>query len=78
MPIYEYNCPACGHAFEVLIRGKTDQPARCPACGKGKPAKVLSAFAVPSTAFKTAAQRCGSCQSGRGACPSEGSCCGSH
>lgn len=30
MPIYEYRCTACGHAFEALVRG-SEAPA-CPEC----------------------------------------------
>ncbi|HEX9580664.1 MAG TPA: zinc ribbon domain-containing protein [Gemmatimonadales bacterium] len=30
MPIYEYACQACGHEFEILVRGQVT-PA-CPSC----------------------------------------------
>jgi len=30
MPIYDYNCKSCGHAFETLVRSNT-VPA-CPKC----------------------------------------------
>jgi putative FmdB family regulatory protein len=40
MPIYEYACKKCGHAFEELIRG-SEQPV-CPACGKGGAERQLS------------------------------------
>ena len=46
MPLYEYECSACGHRFE-LIRRFSDPPAdTCPACGKGPLNKLLSAPAV--------------------------------
>ena len=35
MPTYEYECPHCGHAFE-LFQKITDQPLKkCPKCKKG-------------------------------------------
>lgn len=30
MPIFEYDCDACGHEFELLLRGS--DTAACPAC----------------------------------------------
>ena len=45
MPLYEYDCTACGHAFEALVFG-AEKP-KCPQCGKA-PTKRLSAFAVTS------------------------------
>ena len=34
MPMYEYQCTACGHRFEV-IQKFSDQPVKkCPKCGK--------------------------------------------
>ena len=48
MPIYEYQCRACGHGFEKLVRG-ADQPA-CPACDSGDVERLLSSFGVSSDA----------------------------
>jgi putative FmdB family regulatory protein len=46
MPLYEYECPACGHRFE-LIQRFADPPAEtCVACGQGPVHKLLSAPAV--------------------------------
>ena len=43
MPIYEYACEACGHAFEALQK-VSDKPLRkCPECGKPKLRKLVSA-----------------------------------
>jgi len=43
MPIYEYRCDACGHQQEFLQR-MTDAPLKkCPACGKSRLKKLLSA-----------------------------------
>ncbi len=44
MPIFEYACRACGHAFEALVRA-ADTPA-CPACTSQDLEKLLSAVAV--------------------------------
>lgn len=45
MPLYEYECEACGHRFEV-IRKFSDPPLEdCPACG-GKVRKLLSSPAI--------------------------------
>lgn len=43
MPIYEYQCQACGHNLEA-IQGFNDKPLKeCPACGKAKLNKLMSA-----------------------------------
>lgn len=35
MPIYEFNCPSCGHVFERKRPvTKAGQGARCPECNK--------------------------------------------
>jgi putative FmdB family regulatory protein len=46
MPIYEYRCEACGHAFEKLIRNAGDLPDTCPECGRNKLKKQFSSFAA--------------------------------
>ena len=41
MPIYEFRCPKCGHATE-LIR-KMDEPLPpCPKCGEPEMQKLIS------------------------------------
>ncbi len=46
MPLYEYECAACGHRFE-LIQRFSDAPAdTCTACGSGPVHKLLSAPAI--------------------------------
>src|SRR5258706_8231113 len=43
MPIYEYRCAACGHQ-EDHLRKMSDAPlTKCPACGKKKYEKQLTA-----------------------------------
>jgi len=46
MPIYEYQCRACGQSFEALVRS-ADQPA-CPACDSQDIERLLSSFGVSS------------------------------
>jgi len=43
MPIYAYQCQACGHDFEVMQKMSDPAPAACPTCGKGEVRKQLSA-----------------------------------
>jgi putative FmdB family regulatory protein len=43
MPIYDYNCKACGHAFEALVRS-SDTPT-CPECGSTDLEKCVSTLA---------------------------------
>jgi putative FmdB family regulatory protein len=43
MPIYEYQCQACGHEYEALQK-ISDQPlTQCPACHKSELVKKISA-----------------------------------
>jgi putative FmdB family regulatory protein len=32
MPIYEYRCGACGHAFDALEKMSASADKECPAC----------------------------------------------
>lgn len=48
MPMYEYQCTACGHRFEV-IQKFSDQPVKkCPHCGKAGKAveRLVSSSAI--------------------------------
>ena len=49
MPLYEYECGACGHRFETIQRFSDPPVDVCPACGKGPVNKLLSA---PAFHFK--------------------------
>jgi len=69
MPIYEYSCSTCNHAFEHLHRTLGEPLPDCPACGASKPTKQFSAFSATVTA--STPDHCS-----MGTCPS-GSCCGS-
>ena len=43
MPIYEYRCGACGQEHEVLQKVSEPPLKKCPACGKPKLQKLISA-----------------------------------
>lgn len=46
MPLYEFKCDKCGHRFEVLMSGSSENPKACPSCGAAAPQKLFSSFAV--------------------------------
>jgi putative FmdB family regulatory protein len=48
MPLYEFECRACRHSFETLVRGR-EQPS-CPSCGAQDIERLLSSFGVGSEA----------------------------
>lgn len=43
MPIYEYECKACGHRQEAIQKMSDDPLVDCPACEKPELKKLLSA-----------------------------------
>ena len=43
MPIYAFECQACGHSFEVMQKMSEPAPTVCSACGKPELKKLLSA-----------------------------------
>ncbi len=43
MPIYEYQCQACGHQLEALQKVSDSPLKKCPECGKLKLQKLISA-----------------------------------
>ncbi|HET7699668.1 MAG TPA: FmdB family zinc ribbon protein [Candidatus Limnocylindria bacterium] len=45
MPIYDYRCDHCGHAFSVVLSFTDKAVEVCPSCGK-RPRKLLVAPAV--------------------------------
>jgi putative FmdB family regulatory protein len=65
VPIYDYRCDACGHAFSA-VRSYSEGPVeKCPNCGK-RPRRLITAPAVVfkgSGWYKT---------DSRGAAPAEG------
>jgi putative FmdB family regulatory protein len=69
MPLFEYECRACGHQFEYLTRA--GQSPACPSCESAELQKRLSAFAVGASASASfsstpAMGPCGSCGDPRG------------
>lgn len=47
MPIYEYECPSCGHEFEKIQKFSDAPVKRCPECGQGVRKKIsASAFVL--------------------------------
>ena len=64
MPIYEYRCGACGQEHEALQKVSEPPLKVCPACGKPKLKKQLSAAGFQlkgsgwyATDFKTTAKK---------------------
>ena len=64
MPIYEYQCEACGYKFEKLQKISDDPLKVCPSCGASKLSKIVSAAAIRlkggrwyETDFKTSGRR---------------------
>src|SRR5688572_32501432 len=43
MPIYEYQCQACGHVLDALQKIHDAALKKCPDCGKPKLKRLLSA-----------------------------------
>lgn len=48
MPLYEFTCAKCGHAFEELLTASelAAGPPRCPACRSKKVSRGFSSFAT--------------------------------
>lgn len=46
MPLYEYECGACGHRFEIIQKFSDGPPEACPKCGKGPLQRLLSSPAI--------------------------------
>lgn len=43
MPIYEYQCAACLHQFELLQKINDEPVTKCPVCFKDKAQRLISA-----------------------------------
>jgi putative FmdB family regulatory protein len=64
MPIYEYQCGACGHTLETLQKVSEPPLTTCPACGAEALKKLISASAFRlkgggwyETDFKTGSKK---------------------
>ncbi len=42
MPIYEYQCTACGHHFDTIQTFKDEPLIDCPVCGEASLKKLIS------------------------------------
>ena len=71
MPLYEYRCPECRHAWDSLQQ-RWDSPApACPACGARRSERRLSTFAVVASGAPAAKAREGACGTDSCACRRE-------
>jgi putative FmdB family regulatory protein len=46
MPLYEYECDACGQRFEMIQKFSDAPPDACRVCGKGPVRRLLSSPAI--------------------------------
>ena len=46
MPLYEYECDACGHRFEQIQKFSDPHVDKCPVCGATRVRKLLSSPAI--------------------------------
>jgi putative FmdB family regulatory protein len=46
MPLYEYQCDACGHRLEIIQKFSDGPPDTCPKCGKGSLQRLQSSPAI--------------------------------
>ena len=62
MPIYEYQCTACGHKFDKFVRPATQaEDLACPKCGSLKTEKTFSVFGVSGGSKGTGSTSSSSC-----------------
>ncbi|MCM8812576.1 MAG: zinc ribbon domain-containing protein [Candidatus Omnitrophica bacterium] len=80
MPIYEYQCSACGAVTECLVGVTSTQVAvRCSACGAGKLKRIFSPSAIRgrnALSDKPCAEGCAQQQGGKRPPCFNGGCCG--
>jgi putative FmdB family regulatory protein len=46
MPLYEYECDACGQRFEVIRKFSESNLSACTLCGKGPVRRLMSSPAI--------------------------------
>jgi putative FmdB family regulatory protein len=65
MPIYEYVCESCSHAFEKRVPSSTSR-VQCPQCRSRKVDRQFSAFAFKGDRgfVGSRGSGCGNCASG--------------
>jgi putative FmdB family regulatory protein len=49
MPIYEYQCEACGNRSSALLSSYSSADPACPQCGKPSLRRLVSTFATVSS-----------------------------
>ena len=83
MPIYGYNCQACGHEFELMQKMSDPAPSACPSCGQSDVRKQLSAAGIQlkgqgwyATDFKGGAKKDSGSDSSADSGPKVGGCGG--
>ena len=82
MPIYEYECKACGHQMEAMQKMSDDPLTDCPSCGKAELNKLISAAGFRlkgsgwyETDFKSGSKKNVADSSSGAACGSDGGGC---
>jgi len=81
MPLFDYECPACGSITEILVTGENTRDVVCKKCGGVNLRKLLSAHSSLSGTRKNTLPGvgdtacCGTSQDHAG-CAGPGSCCG--
>ena len=48
MPLYDYECRACQHQFEALVRSTDPPPTACPECKAEALERLPSAVSMTS------------------------------
>jgi len=74
MPVYEYECGDCNHAFEHFHRSSSEKaPSTCPSCGGRKVIRKLSVFSsqqsTPGPCPLPERGACSQCCQAGGTCP---------
>jgi len=69
MPIYEFICDSCKHAFEAIVPNPS-ATAPCPSCRGEKVTKQFSTFAAHTHPHQDAPCQTSTCGYQKGACGS--------
>jgi putative FmdB family regulatory protein len=56
VPLYEYTCQACSHAFETLVFD--DDEVECPQCRSSRPQRQFSVPARPHVESEALSMSC--------------------
>ncbi len=59
MPIFEFKCKQCGHAFSKIVWShKSEASIPCPKCDSARTEKLISSFASISQSSSSATGDC--------------------